>query len=115
MVLEKSSLFIILNVKNTASFKFKIIFNVRPTETYYIPNCWKFYEDFAELFRFEIAALCKGENPILLCPLFMHIPHYIMVKKSGLNSTTLFALMKAAISILLSSAKSSLNFYQFGI
>ena len=30
-----------------------------PTETYYIPNHWKFYEDFAELFRFEIAALCK--------------------------------------------------------
>ena len=36
-----------------------------PTETYYIPSHWKFYEDFAELFRFEIAPLCEGENPIL--------------------------------------------------
>ena len=29
---------------------------IRPTETYYIPNHWKFYEDFGELFIFEIAA-----------------------------------------------------------
>ena len=49
---------------------------IRPTETYYIPNYWKFYEDFAELFRFEIAPLCEGENPIIPCPLFMHIPIY---------------------------------------
>ena len=47
-----------------------------PTETYYIPSHWKFYEDFAELFRFEMAPLCEGENPILPRPLFMHIPLY---------------------------------------
>ena len=46
-----------------------------PTENY-IPNQWKFIEDFSELYRFEIAALVEGENPILLCPLFMHIPLY---------------------------------------
>ena len=28
-----------------------------PTETYYIPNQWKFNKAFAELCRFEIAAL----------------------------------------------------------
>ena len=36
----------------------------------------KFYEDFAELFRFEIAPSCEGENPKCPCPLFMHIPLY---------------------------------------
>ena len=81
MVLEKRSLFIILNVKILPRSNSEYFANIRPTETYYIPNYWKFYEDFAELFRFEIAALWKGENPILLCPLFMHSPHYIMVNK----------------------------------
>ena len=35
--------------------------NIRPTETYYIPNQWKLIKVFAELCRFEIAALpqCK--------------------------------------------------------
>ena len=39
-------------------------------------------EDFAEIFRFEIAALCEGENPILPCPLFTHpIIPWLMIKK----------------------------------
>ena len=29
--------------------------NIRPIDTYYIPNYLNFYEDFSELFRFEIA------------------------------------------------------------
>ena len=47
---------------------------IRPTETYYKPIYWKFYEDFAELFRFVIAASYEGDNPILPLPLFMRIP-----------------------------------------
>ena len=31
--------------------------NIGPTETYYIPNQWKLNKAFAELCRFEIAAL----------------------------------------------------------
>ena len=31
--------------------------NSRPIWVYYIPNQWKFNEDFAALYRFEIAAL----------------------------------------------------------
>ena len=34
--------------------------NISPTKTYYIPNQWKFNEDFAALYRFEIAALIKA-------------------------------------------------------
>ena len=49
---------------------------IGPTETNYIPIYWKFYEDFAELFRFVIAASCEGDNPILPLPLFMCIPLY---------------------------------------
>ena len=33
--------------------------NIRPTETYYIPNQWKLIKVFAELCRFEIAALIE--------------------------------------------------------
>ena len=53
-----------------------VLEKIRPTETYYIPNHWKFYEDFAELFIFEIAASCEGENLILPFPLFKRIPLY---------------------------------------
>ena len=82
MVLEKRSLFIISNVKNTIPLSnSKYFANIRPTETYHIPNYWKFYEDFDKLFRLKIAALWKGENPILLGPIFMHSPHYTMVSK----------------------------------
>ena len=49
---------------------------MRPTETYYIPNQRKFNEDSDELLRFEKAALCGGENPSLLRPLFKHFPLY---------------------------------------
>ena len=52
----------------------KYFAKIRATETYYIPNYWKFYEDFDELFRFEIAALGEAKNSILLWPLFRHIP-----------------------------------------
>ena len=34
--------------------------NSRPIKMYYIPNQWKFNEDFAELCRFEIAALIEA-------------------------------------------------------
>ena len=34
--------------------------NSRPIYMYYIPNQWKFNEDFAELCRFEIAALIEA-------------------------------------------------------
>ena len=34
----------------------------RPTLTCYIPNQWKFNEDFTELYRFEIAALIEEDN-----------------------------------------------------
>ena len=34
--------------------------NIGPTETYYIPNQWKLNENFAELCRFEIAALIEA-------------------------------------------------------
>ena len=34
----------------------------RPTLTCYIPNEWKFHEDFTELYRFEIAALIEKDN-----------------------------------------------------
>ena len=33
--------------------------NIGPTETYYIPNQWKLNKAFAELCRFEIAALIE--------------------------------------------------------
>ena len=52
MVLEKSSLFITFNVKILPHSNSKYSANFRPTETYYIPNYGKFYENFAELFRF---------------------------------------------------------------
>ena len=55
--------------------------NVKDIQSY-----WKFYEDFAKLFRLKIGALCKGENLILLCP-----PFYALYA---------FALMKPAISNL---------------
>ena len=54
----------------------KYFAKIRATETYYIPNYWKFHEHFAELFRFEIAPLCEGEHPILPFPLIIHIPLY---------------------------------------
>ena len=41
-----------------------------PTETYNIPNQWKFNGDFAELYRFKIAGLIEGDNLVFMSPLF---------------------------------------------
>ena len=38
--------------------------NIGPTETYYIPNQWKLNKAFAELCRFEIAALIEWDNQV---------------------------------------------------
>ena len=38
--------------------------NIRPTETYYIPNQWKLNKVFYELCRFEIAALIEWDNQV---------------------------------------------------
>ena len=45
------------NKKWTGRSNTKFSVNIGPTETYYIPNQWKLNENFAELCRFEIAAL----------------------------------------------------------
>ena len=44
---------------------------------YYIPNQWKFNEDFTELYRFEIAALIEEDNLAWINPLFK-IYHGVM-------------------------------------
>ena len=36
--------------------------NIRPTETYYIPNQWKLIKVFDELCRFKITALIEWDN-----------------------------------------------------
>ena len=58
MVLEKSIIFINFQCKKYCLTQIQNTYfaKIRATETYYIPNYWKFYEDFAELFIFEIAA-----------------------------------------------------------
>ena len=47
---------------------------INATETYYEPNYWKFYWDFAELIRFDIAALYGSRKSILPWTLFRYIP-----------------------------------------
>ena len=48
------------NKKWTGRSNTKFSVNVGPTETYYIPNQWKLNKVFAELCRFEIAALIEA-------------------------------------------------------
>ena len=51
-------------------FKKNLSANFRPTETYNIPNQWKFDEDFTELYRFKIAGLIEGDISVCISPLF---------------------------------------------
>ena len=52
----------------------KFSVNIGPTETYYIANQWKLNENFAELCRFEIAALIGQDNLVKMSPLFCYSP-----------------------------------------
>ena len=45
----------------------------------------RFFEDIAKLFKFEIAALCEGEHPILPCPLLC-TSHYPMLNDEKVDS-----------------------------
>ena len=47
----------VCNKKWTGRLNIELSVNIGPTETYYIPNQWNLNENFAELCRFEIAAL----------------------------------------------------------
>ena len=47
-------------IRVTLRLTHKFNTNIRLTGTYHIPNQWKFYKDFAKLFRFEIAALIEA-------------------------------------------------------
>ena len=46
------------------------------TRTYHTPNLGKFYEDFHELFKFEIGTFFQGESFIFMSPIYMHTPFY---------------------------------------
>ena len=50
---------------------YKFNANIRPTETYYIPNQWKFNEDFGELYRLKIASLIEADNSVSWSALFI--------------------------------------------
>ena len=60
----------VCNKKWTLCLKTKVSANIGPMKTYYIPNQWKLNEDFAELYRFDIAAFIKANNVVKLSPLF---------------------------------------------
>ena len=59
------------NKKWTGRSNTKFSDNIGPTETYYIPNHRKLNENFAELHRFEIAALIVLDNLVNMSPLFL--------------------------------------------
>ena len=50
--------------KQTALLNGKFKANIRPTETYHIPNQWKFNEDLAELYKFHVAALIEEDYSV---------------------------------------------------
>ena len=82
--------------------------NIRPTQTYDTPNQWIFNEDFAEVYRFEIATLIEADNLVKLSPLFYHSSWYNWMRlKSGLGKIQFSHSHTAAISNLPSSSESS--------
>ena len=44
--------------------KANVFANIGPTATYYVLNQWKLNKSFAELSKFEMAALMKGDNSV---------------------------------------------------
>ena len=74
------------------------LIKMRATETYHIPNGWKFYGASHGLFRFEMATLFRCENPILLKPFFVCVEIYhVESLNSRLIQTKLSPSIKAAI------------------
>ena len=87
---------------------YKFNANIRPTETYYIPNQWKFYEDFGELYRLKIASLIEADNSVSWSALFYYSScQNVTCIKVGLSKIGFSPSSHAAVSNMKTTSKSS--------